>query len=174
MTLRVTSVVLGSALLSLAAIPSAMALDHHGERGHGGRGFGQLLRAADTNEDQSISWDELEDLQREVFTYRDRNGDGYLSLEDRGPVAQRLHARADGQGNEGRSHRRGHRMAQIDSDGDQRISFEEISAHHRDRFNQLDSDQDGVVTREEMRAARAEHRENRRGRQRQRSVDPGQ
>ncbi|WP_019961436.1 EF-hand domain-containing protein [Woodsholea maritima] len=184
MTLR-TQIGLVTASLMLAALGSqAMALEerapHHRGGHHGLGGFGMLLRAADTNQDHAISWAEIDSLQREEFTFRDRNNDGVLSLEDRGPMAQRIHAlreehraareeNAD-EGHEGRGRHRAHRMAVIDTNGDQRISYDEFSAHHRAKFDEWDTSHDGVVSQDEFDAAReayrAERRERRGDRQR--------
>jgi len=144
-------------------------MDHHGMRGS------MMLRAADANGDNTITRAEVEQLQGEMFAWMDRNGDGYLSAEDRSPVFQRLRAireaeagNDDGErrhrGRRGRGMGRDHvRIADANEDG--RISREEFMSQGHPGFDRLDANSDGSVTPDELDAAvesRRERREERR------------
>ena len=50
-------------------------------------------------------------------------------------------------------------MKKMDADGDQKISKEEFSIFHNERFSQMDADSDGFVTTEEARTHREKMRE---------------
>lgn len=161
-----------------AAQPGGMR-GHHGDRGdRGGRGGEALmmLRAADANGDNSITQAEVDALQAEMFAWMDRNGDGYLDEADQSPIRARLREireeeRAergdeDRRGPEGRRGGRrggdgeGPRHMRADADEDGRISRAEFLERENRLFERLDTDDNGVVTPEELDAA-AERRQDR-------------
>ncbi len=170
----------GVALFAVAATAEAQPRRGGPEAGDRGARISMMLRAADSNYDNTITRAEVDGLQREMFAWMDRNGDGYLDLEDQSPINQRLRALREqrlaerGEADERRMRRRGGRgggmgpmdpPAGIDSNEDGRISLEESLALNTQIFERLDTDSDGAITPDELDAAmerREERRENRR------------
>lgn len=159
--------------LILAGIAGAMVFvsvadaQHRGRGHHGPQRAMMMLQAADANGDNNVTRSEVDSLQSEMFEWMDRNGDGFLTREDRSPIQQRLaEAREDNGGSERRERRRGHRGGpDRDSDGDGRISRSEFLSGADRVFEQLDTDNNSVITAAELDAAveaRRERRESRR------------
>jgi len=167
-----------------AALAQPMGFDGHGARGQGhherGHGRGgmrglRMLEAADLNGDNTVTRAEIEQLQAEMFAYRDRNGDGFLDQADASPMRMRMvslreerHAADDNARDdraERRQGRRGERLQQMDANQDGRISQDEFLAGSGRLFERLDANADGAVTPDELDAhveARRERREARR------------
>ncbi len=106
----------------------------------------QRLRAADTNHDGQVTFDEAKaafpKLTQERYSKLDRNGDGVLSMADapqagHGKLAQRL--------------------KQADTNGDGKLSLEEAKAAFpkltQERFNKLDRNHDGFLSPEDRQTA---------------------
>jgi hypothetical protein len=142
------------------ATGAVMADDHkpRGERGGKG-GAVRALAAADANGDKSVTTEEFQQLQAEMFTWMDRDGDGALTVHDRSPIHQRLAAKRDAGAGEGLQGRRG--GAQFDIDGNGAISRDEFLNRETPMFDRLDANADGVVTSAEIEAAAAERKERR-------------
>lgn len=162
---------------------------HHGGDRAGGPGGGagggahramMMLRAADANGDNSITEAEVAALQAEMFTWMDRNADGYLDAADQSPVRQRMRAiheaeMAEGGEGEGRRGRRGGPRGRgpgeggdgegpgrhFDADEDGRISRAEFLGGENRLFAALDANEDGVIEPGELDEA-AERRQDRR------------
>ncbi|MGJ3231287.1 MAG: EF-hand domain-containing protein [Oceanicaulis sp.] len=138
-------------------------------RAQGRRGAYALIRlgAADANGDKQVTRAELEALRAEEFAYRDRDGDGAISLIDLSPTQQRLADMAgDDEGRLGRG-----MLARLDENQDGRVTRAEFMNAPSPAFDRLDANADGVVTGEEIDAAlqargeqRSERRAERRGR----------
>jgi Ca2+-binding EF-hand superfamily protein len=114
--------------------------EHQG-RGHhrrGGRGMHQLARA-DANNDGNITRDEFLAGPTQMFARLDNNNDGVISADER----PQRRERGEGDGRRGR-----------DANNDGQISQSEFAAMGASRFEWLDSNDDGAVTREEADAAR--------------------
>ncbi|MAC90717.1 MAG: hypothetical protein CMF73_15480 [Maricaulis sp.] len=180
-------IVLMSTSCLMLAGAAAQAQGHGGpHRGdHGERGgnpamrSAMMLRAADANGDNSITRAEVDALQGDMFAWMDRNGDGYLDEADQSPIRQRLRAAREAEAEDGddreRRGRRGMRGRggrggegpgrQFDADEDGRISRAEFLDGENRLFGMLDTDEDGVITPDELDAAserRQERREDRR------------
>ncbi len=115
-------------------------------RGHHRRGGhrGMHLERADANNDGAITRDEFLARPTQMFARLDANSDGVISAEERPQRRERAE----------RGERQGRRHA--DANNDRQISQSEFVAMGASRFERLDSNGDGRVTREEADAARAQ------------------
>jgi len=142
----------------------------HGGRGdHGPRQVMMLLRASDANGDNNITRAEVQALQGEMFNWMDRNGDGVLTNADRSPMHQRLAAIHEAESEDGQSRQRrgrqGRRQENRDPNGDGQISRDEFMGGEDRIFERLDTNNDSVITPDELDAAveaASSRRENRR------------
>lgn len=127
-----------------------------GEQGpRGGARALVMLGAADLNGDNTVTRAEAEQLAGEEFAFRDRNADGYLDREDASPTRQRV---AEARGDEGgerprRGRGRGRPGAELDTDGDQRISRTEFLAGPSRLFERFDTNGDDAISPDELDAA---------------------
>ena len=164
-----SSLILAGLAGSLVFAAAADA-QHRGHQGRGGHGPGHglmMLRAADADGDNNITRAEVDALQAEMFEWMDRNGDGYLSSDDRSPMHQRMAAIHEAEGGEARERRRGRRGQRHedrDADGDGRISRAEFLSGENRGFERLDANDDDVITPDELDAAVENARERREGR----------
>ncbi|MHA6288290.1 EF-hand domain-containing protein [Maricaulis sp. CAU 1757] len=159
----VTTALLATSMLALATTAHAQPGGQH----RGGADRGQqalmLLRAADSNADNSVTREELDALQTEMFAWMDRNGDGFLDEADQSPVRRRLAELREDDGEEGRRHRRGRgerpSHLRADSNEDNRISRAEFMASQTTMFERLDADGNGVISPDELDAAVEDRRD---------------
>lgn len=115
--------------------------EHRGMRGHhrwGHRGMG--LQRADANTDGTITREEFLAGPTRMFERLDANSDGVISADER-PQRRTRQARGE--------------RPQIDANNDGQISQSEFVARGASRFERLDTNGDGRVTREEAEAARS-------------------
>ncbi len=157
--------------LSMTAIASVLIVSGIAEAQPGPRGGDReggprrgamaimMLGAADLNGDNNVTRAEVEQLRRDEFAWRDRNGDGFLDRQDASPTRQRLaEMRPDGE-ERGRRGRRG--PGRLDANDDQRISLDEFLSGGGRVFGRLDSNSDDVISAAELDAA-VEARQSRR------------
>jgi Ca2+-binding EF-hand superfamily protein len=119
------------------------------------------FQQADRNRDGKLSPEEMEAARAarraERFAKMDRNRDGGLSRED---LRQ---AREERRGQRGHRRERKHAKLQaLVTDGDHALSRAELgdkAPHLAQRFDTIDANHDGRLTREEMRAQRPHHGE---------------
>lgn len=125
----------------------------------------EKLREADANGDKEVTFEELSavapHIDREKFQRLDRNGDGVISAADMpaGPRAGQGFGPNAGQGPQGigPNQERGERLRQLfreaDTDGDGKLTFEELSAKFpkmdKERFERFDRNKDGFLSRED-------------------------
>ncbi len=104
---------------------------------------------ADANGDNQVTFDELKavrtDLTQEQFNKMDTNSDGVLTQADRPDPAKRREAFMA-------------KLWEADADSNGQISFEELKAKMpnltQERFNRMDANGDGVITKADHEAAR--------------------
>jgi Ca2+-binding EF-hand superfamily protein len=134
-----TAVGLASAALVATAAPEGQ-----------GRGA-ERFKQADTNGDGMISRDEAKALPRILkhFDEIDANHDGQITADELRAFHQ-AH-----RGEHGKDH--GAFFKKLDTDGDGRISRAEAQAAPRlaERFDAIDANKDGYITKEELQAAHA-------------------
>jgi hypothetical protein len=164
-TLAATSLMLAGA--AAEAQPRERG-DRHDDRR---RQASMSLMAADANGDRSVTRDEVNALQAEMFEWMDRNSDGYLDQADQSPMRQRLRAhhesRMEAHDGEPRRRRSGGgdddhegRMRAADTNGDERLSEAEFMAMDHPIFDHLDADDNDVISPDELDAA-VDRRQNR-------------
>ncbi|MEL6725256.1 MAG: hypothetical protein AAFP81_19860 [Pseudomonadota bacterium] len=126
------AVSIGLASTCLAAMPAAAQASNMQE----------MVEKADANGDGDISWSEIEAARLEVFQRVDRNGDGVVNTADRPPRAFA-----------GRFDQALERLqTDFDSDRDGQITEAEMLAAPAPIFEQGDTDENGVLTADEMAA----------------------
>jgi Ca2+-binding EF-hand superfamily protein len=136
------------------ALPAAA--DHHGsKRGAQGPG-GYLMKLASEN-DGAVTRADAEAAIAGQFALIDADGDGYITQDEM--KAHQDARRAEMQ--ERRAERAAARWAELDTDGDGRLSLAEYTAARIKPFDRIDANNDGVVTADEIEAMRAQARERR-------------
>jgi Ca2+-binding EF-hand superfamily protein len=139
-------------LLTALGLASAAALATAAPEGRAGA-MAERLKQADTNHDGMINREEAKALPRILkdFDAIDTNKDGQVTADELRAFHQ-SHA-----GDKGKH--RGDFMKKLDTDGDGRISKAEAQAAPRlaEHFDALDTDHNGFITTEEMKAAHARH-----------------
>lgn len=132
----------------LAALVAGVALVGAAHAQGGGR-----LEALDTNRDGMLSRDEIQAHPHlaQRFDEIDANHDGILSRNEL--TAWHQQHRKGGEGGHGG-------LRQLDTNHDGQLERSEVGndPHALARFDAADTNRDGVVTRDEGRAARAAHR----------------
>lgn len=119
----------------------------HGGRGRHGRGGhrGMHMERADANNDGNITRDEFLAGPTQMFARMDANSDGVISANERPQRGER-----------GERGQRGDRpeRPRLDSDNNGQISQAEFAAMNVARFERIDANHDGRVTRDEVEAGR--------------------
>lgn len=117
----------------------------------------ERLRAADTDGDKKVSFDEAKAavpaLDKTVFSRMDRNGDGFLSAADR--VQGRGDTKYD---SNSAQHHAARKALSADVNGDGQVTFEELTSvkpgYPREAFDRIDANKDGTVSADEAQNAR--------------------
>lgn len=182
-----TKYLLAASAAVLVAAVAAVASAAPGMGGHmGGRGFDKL----DGNNDGSITRAEIDAQAAERFARIDGNRDGFVTQAEmtthhetmRAQWATKMKERADKGGERAekraermeqraermekrgdRAERRGDHFAKRDANSDGRISLAEFQAGGGKMIERFDTDKNGVVTKEEMAAAREAWKGKRKG-----------
>jgi Ca2+-binding EF-hand superfamily protein len=126
------------------------------------------FKAADRNNDGKLTAQEMEAARAarraERFAKMDRNRDGGLDREELRAAHEERRAERTGRRHErreGMRERMHARLQALDTDHDQAISRAELGDSHprlAERFDTIDANRDGKLTREEMQAARQAHK----------------
>jgi Ca2+-binding EF-hand superfamily protein len=103
----------------------------------------RIFDSADTNGDGVITREEFHAARERAFTRLDRNGDGYIDKDDAPSRPGARHAAKD---------RLAQLIAQLDKDGDGRISQAEFVDGPTPLFDRADTDHNGELSREEVAA----------------------
>jgi len=141
-TLFLAAALAGTMLGGAAIAGQDAPADQAAPAGHGGRGGGMMR--ADTNGDGNISRAEFTAQAEARFARMDKNGDGFITADEM-------------TGRSGRGPGGGLMSADTDQDG--KISRAEFMAQSTDRFAKLDTNGDGQISGDEMKAMMARMRE---------------
>jgi len=146
-----------------------------------GRRGGRGLMAADTDQDGKISRAEYLAQSEARFAKLDANGDGQISGDEMRAAMERMHEAMGGRhgpghmmppgGSGGPRHHGGGMLERLDTNHDGKISRDEMRAPVDRHFDKLDTNHDGFVDQAEMDAARAKMKE-RMGKMRMRHAQP--
>ncbi|AMN48192.1 hypothetical protein ACG33_14015 [Steroidobacter denitrificans] len=152
------SIILGTLLVTSAGVVAAHARDG---------GPDPMLSQADKDGDGAISRDEFRNARVELFARMDKNSDGYLDEADRRTDTKAPGAAAktntDQPPRKGarHEHRRMHKdmnhktmFERLDADGDGRLSKDEFVDGAMSRFDQADTDGNGMLDTQELEAMR--------------------
>ena len=116
---------------------------HKHMRGHHGMHSMNMLKKADANKDGTITKDELRASQQNRFKAIDTNNDGVIGVEE---VQQRMARRME---------KRAKRMTRrFDANRDGKVTEEEFLAAADKRLYVMDLNDDGQITKDEMRGHR--------------------
>jgi len=125
----------------------------------------------DSNNDGGLSPAELKAAKvkraQERFARMDTDGNGLLSKEEMRKKRGGKH-KMRGRGRGGRGQGAMRMMKRADTNGDMAVSLQEMRTAATARFNKVDTNNDGVLTKEERQAARKKHREQRKMRHKNR------
>ena len=103
----------------------------------------KMLKQADKNRDGDISWDEVLDMRKSVFVRLDRNKDGFVDTSDRPSFFGSQFDKAF------------ERFVEFDTDGDERVSRQELLNGDAPVFEEADTNKDKVLSSAEIEAMRA-------------------
>lgn len=100
----------------------------------------ERMQEADTNKDGDVSWEEVVAMRENMFSRLDRNDDGFVDGNDRGPFGFRdRFKQAVATVTE-----------QFDVDGDERVSKSELVEAPAPLFEQGDANEDGILSADEI------------------------
>jgi len=146
------SVAVAALLAGAVAVAFLPATASAGKQG--GR-HGQFFQKMDQNQDGAISQDEFTAAHDQFFSHRDADSDGVITrgefMRGRGPTHQARNGSEDDARRARRQQHRETRFNALDTDGSGSISREEFAAGHSATFARKDADGDGRLTRDEMR-----------------------
>ena len=147
-----------AAIAVIGALLGTAALAQKGEMGMGGPGEGrgamltEMFDTMDADKDGKLTYAEMEAHRKVEFAAADTNGDGVLSPEE-------LSARALARFQEKLGERTQGMLDTMDNDGNGSLSADEIGkGPAEDRFARIDTDNDGMISKEEAQAAMKHHR----------------
>ena len=114
-------------------------------------GGDRMFKMMDTDGDGKISAIEHETAAGGMFATMDGNGDGKVTADEMNAAHQKITGRAPAAGEMSAAEK----IKVIDSDGDGVLTREEHTAGSKTMFERMDADKDGFVTRAEMAAGHA-------------------
>jgi Ca2+-binding EF-hand superfamily protein len=140
-------IALGSTALVSASMADEWGRGHH--RGHGepGGGYGmRMMELFDTNQDGQVTQVEIDEVRTSRFAEFDQNNDGNLNLEEY--QALWLDAMRE---------RMVDRFQDLDDDGDAIVTSEEFVEPFGRMVQRMDHNEDGVISRDDMRRGQQDH-----------------
>ncbi len=157
-------IIIGSMIAALAIPALAMAAT---DGPHKGPHKGGIFERLDTNKDGEITFEEMTAKSTERFSKLDKDGNGTISIEEMTVRKQEFFDKIDKDGNgsiskdeasafhemkrEERKERHASRMLEIlDTDKDGAVTKEEFAAASDKRFEAADSNNDGVLSADEL------------------------
>lgn len=100
----------------------------------------KLLKQADKDRDGNITWDEMLTMRKSIFVRLDRNQDGFVDKSDRPSFFG------------GQFDKAFERFIAFDTDGDERVSRQELLDGEAPVFETGDTNGDGVLSQSEIAA----------------------
>lgn len=159
---RVSMLLAGVALIGLTSAMPAVAESEDHSCSHRER-MQQRFAEVDTDKDGKVSDQERKAAKDKRFKEIDRNRDGKVTEKE---------MEAHHQAREAERHKA--RFAEMDKDGNGTLSADELEGPKGDRFEKADANNDGYVTKEEMKKSRHERREGRHERWRHKERHKGE
>lgn len=147
-----------AAILTGAAVAPVLAQPGHGR---GGPGM-SLLETFDTNDDGRVTQEEIDTYRQQQISRFDRDQNSQLSIEE----YQALWAEA-------MRERMVRQFQRHDRDGDGQVTLEEFQARYTDLVADRDDNNDGALTRDELRPRGRHHHDHDDGPPRGRGPGPG-
>jgi Ca2+-binding EF-hand superfamily protein len=154
---------------------SQFAVAEQREKGRGGH-FSRFMNKFDNNNDNIVSKEEFTISMKQRFNKMDANGNGVVSQEEfqnksisrheyeRKKIKTKSDKKNDGfltekenTKNKLRFKKKGHYFHKIDKNGDGEISYEENIASLERLFNRIDSNNDEMITQDEIKAMGKRH-----------------
>lgn len=157
---RISILLTGVALVGLTAAWPAFADDDDENRCSPRERMQQMFADADTDKDGKISVQERDAAKKKKFDEMDRNRDGKVTAKE-----------MDAHHEAKEAERRKARFDEMDKDGNGTLSADELQGPRGDRFDNADTNKDGFITKEEMKKAHHERREDRHDRWRHHKDD---
>lgn len=118
-----------------------------------GGGFLSRLLEYDLNGDGRLVMDELPEPMQARFDRMDSNADGFLDAEDQ-PAGRGPGGPGGGRGGPGGPGGFAERLKQLDTDGDGKLSREEVPERMQRVFDRMDRNEDGYLEEGEVRSPR--------------------
>lgn len=144
-----TAVACAIVLSEVALIGESFGFGPPGGRGQSDSFLQDLMAKVDTSKDGTVTYQEIEEFQKQRFSTADANGDGklsqdeFLTAETRDPVRKEV-----------RESRMKSMFSKLDQDGDGTLTQAESLQMATERFKWLDTNGDGKITKDEMQAKR--------------------
>ncbi len=133
----------------MAIIGETYGFGPPGGRGQGDSFLQDLMARVDTSKDGTVTYQEMEEFQKQRFSTADANRDGNLSQDEFLTAESRDQVRR-----EVRESRMKSMFSKLDQDGDGTLTQAESLQMATERFKWLDANGDGKITQDEMQAKR--------------------
>ena len=136
-------------LSAVAVIGETYGFGPPGGKGQGEGFLQDLMARVDASKDGTVTYQEMEEFQKQRFSAADANGDGKLSQDEFMTAESRDQVRK-----EIRESRMKSMFTTLDQNGDGALTQAESLQMATERFKRLDANGDGKITKDEMQATR--------------------